>query len=81
MIFGHLTPEDGRRDTDLYIGGSNNAGFDLQSDAADTEEALVAKLKSQLGDLILTEYQIPTRSRAEGDGGSFPLPSEPWRTI
>jgi two-component system, cell cycle sensor histidine kinase and response regulator CckA len=57
-----LILEDSRRDAELCLEELSKAGFQLQSDVVDTEEAFVAKLQSQHYDFILADYRIPTWS-------------------
>src|ERR1700722_4452871 len=57
-----LILEDNPRDVELCIRELNKAGFELQADAVDTEEAFAAKLQSCMYDLILADFRIPTWS-------------------
>jgi len=60
-----LILEDNPRDAELCIQELNKAGFELQVDAVDTEEAFASKLQSCGYDLILSDYGIPTWSGVE----------------
>lgn len=60
-----LMLEDNPRDVELCIQELKKAGFELQADAVDTEEAFAAKLQSCIYDLILSDFRIPTWSGVE----------------
>ena len=60
-----LILEDNPRDVELCIQELKKAGFELQADAVDTEEAFAAKLQSRIYDLILSDFRIPTWSGVE----------------
>ena len=60
-----LILEDNPRDVELCIQELNKAGFELQADAVDTEEAFAAKLQSGIYDLILSDYRMPGWSGVE----------------
>jgi PAS domain S-box-containing protein len=60
-----LILEDDPRDVELCIQEMNKAGFELQVDAVDTEEDFTKKLQSQIYDLILSDFRIPTWSGVE----------------
>jgi two-component system, cell cycle sensor histidine kinase and response regulator CckA len=60
-----LMLEDNPRDVELCIQELNKAGFELQADVVDTEEAFAAKLQSCIYDLILSDYRIPAWSGVE----------------
>jgi two-component system, cell cycle sensor histidine kinase and response regulator CckA len=60
-----LILEDNPRDAEFCIQELNKAGFKLEVDIVDTEEAFVARLQSRVYDLILSDYRIPTWSGVE----------------
>jgi two-component system, cell cycle sensor histidine kinase and response regulator CckA len=60
-----LILEDNPRDAELSTLELTKAGFEVQADAVDTEEAFVTKLQSCVYDLILSDFRIPTWSGVE----------------
>jgi len=60
-----LILEDNPSDVELCIRELNEAGFELQADAVDTEERFAARLQSRGYDLILADYRIPAWSGVE----------------
>src|ERR1022692_373238 len=60
-----LILEDNPRDVELCIEELKKAGFELQADAVDTEEAFSTRLQSRVYDLILSDFRIPTWSGVE----------------
>ncbi len=57
-----LMLEDNSVDAELCCLQLRKAGFDLQADIVDTEQAFADKLQSCVYDLILSDYGIPTWS-------------------
>ncbi len=60
-----LILEDNRRDAELFIQKLKEAGFALDADIVDTEQAFVARFRSRVYDLILSDYSIPEWSALE----------------
>ena len=60
-----LILEDNQRDAELFIRKLQEAGFELDADTVDTEEAFVASLRFRVYDLILSDYSIPEWSGLE----------------
>jgi two-component system, cell cycle sensor histidine kinase and response regulator CckA len=60
-----LILEDDRQDAELCIQELDKAGFQPQVDVVDTEQAFVARLQSQVYDIILADHQIPAWSGVE----------------
>jgi two-component system, cell cycle sensor histidine kinase and response regulator CckA len=57
-----LILEDKQQDVELCLLELKKAGFELHADVVDTEEAFAGKLRSQVYDLILSDYGIPAWS-------------------
>jgi two-component system, cell cycle sensor histidine kinase and response regulator CckA len=57
-----LILEDNPADVELSIQELNRAGFEIHSDAVDTEAAFSARLQSGVYDLILSDFRIPSWS-------------------
>jgi len=55
-----LILEDSRRDAELCIQELKKAGIEVDADVVDTEGAFVARLQSQVYDVILSDYRLPT---------------------
>src|ERR1700747_3185528 len=60
-----LILEDNPLDVELCIEELKKAGFELQADVVDTEDAFAARLQSRVYDLILSDFRIPTWSGVE----------------
>jgi len=60
-----LILEDTQLDAELLIRELTKAGFVLDADVVDSEEAFSGKLNSQVYDLILSDYALPTWSGGE----------------
>ena len=60
-----LILEDNQRDAELFIRKLQEAGFELDADTVDTEEAFVSSLRFRVYDLILSDYSIPEWSGLE----------------
>src|ERR1700719_1535840 len=60
-----LVLEDKQQDVELCFLELRKAGFELQADVVDTEEAFAEKLRSHVYDLILSDYGIPAWSGVE----------------
>src|SRR3984885_2386508 len=60
-----LILEDNPRDVELCTQELKKAGFELQVDAVNTEEAFATKLQSCVYDLILSDFRVPTWSGVE----------------
>ena len=60
-----LILEDNQPDAELFIRKLQEAGFELDADTVDTEQAFVASLRFRAYDLILSDYTIPQWSGLE----------------
>jgi signal transduction histidine kinase len=60
-----LILEDNPADVELSVKELIKAGFELQFDVVDSEEAFLAKLHSQSYDVILADYRIPSWNGGE----------------
>lgn len=60
-----LMLEDSSRDAELCFRELSKAGFTLQTDVVDTEEAFAVKINSQIYDVVLSDYGIPGWSGIE----------------
>ena len=60
-----LILEDNQRDAELFVQKLKEAGFALDAETVDTEEAFVASFRSRVYDLILSDYSVPKWSGLE----------------
>jgi|HubBroStandDraft_6_1064221.scaffolds.fasta_scaffold00376_13 two-component system cell cycle sensor histidine kinase/response regulator CckA len=60
-----LMLEDSSRDAELCFRELSKAGFKLQTDVVDSQEAFAAKIRSQIYDVVLSDYGIPGWSGIE----------------
>jgi CheY-like chemotaxis protein len=54
-----LILEDNSQDAELCLLELKKAGFRVEADAVDTEDAFALRLESQNYDLILSDYRVP----------------------